>query len=129
MAGHNEVGKIGESIAKSFLVKHGFLVLESNYRTRLGEIDLIAKKDSKLHFIEVKSIKVNDLTDTKRLSIQPEDNLTQSKWSKLVITIETYLRHKNIPPTTSWCVDLACVYINTATRQGRVKLLENILKE
>ena len=129
MAEHNEIGKIGERVASLFLVKHGFLVLDTNYRSRYGEIDIVAQKDNKLHFIEVKSIKVRDFADIQRLSVQPEDNLTQSKWSKLVITIETYLHHKNIPHTMSWSIDLACVYINTTTREGKVKLLENICKE
>jgi putative endonuclease len=123
MAQHNEIGKIGEQITKTFLMKHGFSVLETNYRTRFGEIDIIAKKDSKLRFIEVKSVKVRDFSKIDTLSVTPEDNLTQSKWSKLVISIQTYLRHRNVTRETLWQIDLACVYIDTEKRQGRVKLL------
>ena len=122
MAEHNEIGKIGEQIAKTFLVKHGFSVLELNYRTKFGEIDIIAKKDSKLRFVEVKSVKVRDFSKINILSVTPEDNLTQSKWSKLVISIQTYLRHRNVTQETLWQVDLACIYIDTEKRQGRVKL-------
>jgi putative endonuclease len=129
MAQHNEIGKIGEQITKTFLMKHGFSVLETNYRTRFGEIDIIAKKDSKLRFIEVKSVKVRDFSKIDTLSVTPEDNLTQSKWSKLVISIQTYLRHRNVTRETLWQIDLACVYIDTEKRQGRVKLLENVHKE
>lgn len=129
MAEHNEIGKIGENIAKTFLMKHGFSILERNYRTRYGEIDIIAKKDNILHFIEVKSVKVIDFFSLEKLHVQPEDNLTLSKWSKLVISCETYLHHKNIPDTTKWQIDLACVYINTKIREGRVTLFENIHKE
>lgn len=129
MAEHNEIGKIGEKITKTFLMKHGFSVLETNYRTRYGEIDIIARKDSKIRFIEVKSVKVRNLSETENLDVQPEDNLTHAKWSKFVISVQTYLKHKNIPKETTWQIDLACVYINTETREGRVKLLENILKE
>ena len=129
MAEHNEIGKIGENITKTFLMKHGFSVIESNYRTRYGEIDIIAKKDSKLRFIEVKSIKVRNISDINDLKVRPEDNLTEGKWSKLIISIETYLRHKNVAHETKYQLDLACVYINTETREGKVKLLENVLKE
>ncbi|HCC06443.1 TPA: YraN family protein [Candidatus Nomurabacteria bacterium] len=129
MAQHNEIGKIGENITKTFLMKHGFSVLETNYRTRYGEIDIIARKDSKMRFIEVKSVKVNNLSETENLDVQPEDNLTRAKWSKFVISVETYLKHKNIPKEIKWQIDLACVYINTETREGRVKLIENIHKE
>ncbi|MFA5132305.1 MAG: YraN family protein [Candidatus Paceibacterota bacterium] len=129
MAEHNEIGKIGENITKTFLMKHGFSVLETNYRTRYGEIDIIAKKDNKIRFVEVKSVKVRDFLHNDTLAVKPEDNLTHDKWSKIVVSVETYLRHKNIAPDIRWQIDLACVYINTETREGRVKFLENILKE
>jgi putative endonuclease len=129
MAEHNEIGKIGENITKTFLMKHGFSVIETNYRTRYGEIDIIAKKDNKLRFIEVKSIKVRDFDRLDGLSVQPEDNLTFAKWSKFAISVQTYLRHKNVPHEMKWQIDLACVYINTETREGKVKLLENIHRE
>lgn len=129
MAQHNEIGKIGENIAVTFLMKHGFSVIERNYRTNYGEIDIIAKKDNILRFTEVKSVKVRDFLHLENLSVKPEDNLTKAKWSKLVISIEIYLQHRNISHETKWYVDLACVYVNTETRQGFVKLLENIHKE
>ena len=49
------LGKIGENLAIDFLKSHNFSVLEKNFRSRLGEIDIIAKKDHCLYFIEVKT--------------------------------------------------------------------------
>ncbi|MCR4276953.1 MAG: YraN family protein [Candidatus Roizmanbacteria bacterium] len=49
------LGKIGENFAIDFLKSHNFSVLEKNFRSRLGEIDIIAKKDHCLYFIEVKT--------------------------------------------------------------------------
>jgi putative endonuclease len=129
MAEHNEIGKIGENIANSFLVKHDFSVLETNYRTKYGEIDIIARKDNKIRFIEVKSLKVKDLLNLDNITIRPEDNLTKDKWDKIVISCQTYLYHRNIPQETLWQIDLVCVYIDTENRQGKVKFLENIIKE
>jgi putative endonuclease len=40
MAEHNEIGKIGENVTTTFLMKHGFSVLERNYRIKYGEIDI-----------------------------------------------------------------------------------------
>lgn len=51
-----KIGKLGEELAKRFLMKHGYSILEENYTKKYGEIDLIAKKDDIIHFIEVKSI-------------------------------------------------------------------------
>ena len=40
------IGKYGEDIAKNFLIKNGFEILEMNYRySRVAEIDIIASKD------------------------------------------------------------------------------------
>lgn len=129
MAEHNEIGKIGEEITRKFLHSCNFFLIECNYRTRFGEIDIIAKKDNKLHFIEVKSVKVKNFDTLEKLTIKPEDNLTFAKWSKLIITIEQYLKHKNVSHETRFQIDLACVYVNTETRHGLVKLLENVHKE
>ncbi len=129
MAEHNEIGKIGENITKTFLMKHGFQVLETNYRNKYGEIDIIAKKDSKIRFVEVKTIKVRGVGNTKSLNVLPMDNLTEAKWRHLTISAEGYLKHRGVTHETRWQIDLACVYLDTEIRQGRVVLMENILKE
>ena len=50
------IGKYGEDVAKNFLIKKGFQILETNYRySRVAEIDIIASKKDVLHFIEVKT--------------------------------------------------------------------------
>lgn len=49
-----EIGSKYEQKAVSFLEQKGYLVLETNYRNRYGEIDIIASKDAFLVFVEVK---------------------------------------------------------------------------
>lgn len=129
MAEHNEIGIIGENITTTFLQKEGFLILRRNYRTRQGEIDIVAEKDKKLHFVEVKSIKVRSFKNLETIKVRPEDNLTKSKWSKLTVCIESYLKEKNVSDETRWQIDLACVYVDTEIKQGLVKLLQNIHME
>jgi putative endonuclease len=48
-------GRQGESVAVSWLTCHGYKILEQNYRTFLGEIDVIARQDQTICFIEVKT--------------------------------------------------------------------------
>ena len=48
-------GSEGERAATKFLERRGYRILASNYRTRLGEIDLIAEDRGTLVFIEVKA--------------------------------------------------------------------------
>ena len=53
---HNQkLGKNGEKEACSYLKKNGWKILEKNYKTPFGEIDIIAKKDDTVAFIEVKT--------------------------------------------------------------------------
>jgi len=49
------LGIIGEKIAQSYLIKKGYEILETNFYTRKGEIDIITKKENCIIFIEVKT--------------------------------------------------------------------------
>jgi len=76
MSQHNEVGKIGEEIAKKFLEKQGYKIIEQNYKTKYAEIDLIAKKGEDLILVEVRT-KVGDKFGT------PEETINKKKMRKL----------------------------------------------
>ncbi|GAU09964.1 YraN family protein [Desulfoplanes formicivorans] len=54
-SGAGEVGRYGEDVACSYLVEHGYCILERNWRTRQGEIDIICSRGGELVFVEVKS--------------------------------------------------------------------------
>lgn len=49
------LGKEGEELAKKFLNKKGYKIIEQNYKTPIGEIDIIARDRETLVFIEVKT--------------------------------------------------------------------------
>lgn len=49
-----KLGKLGEEIASDFLIKNGVKIIERNYNTKYGEIDLIALENETIIFIEVK---------------------------------------------------------------------------
>ena len=51
---NKEKGDEGESIACNYLINNNYRILERNFKTNLGEIDIIAKKDKCICFIEVK---------------------------------------------------------------------------
>ncbi|MFA6105399.1 MAG: YraN family protein [Patescibacteria group bacterium] len=63
------IGKWGEEQAAKFLVRQGFQVIENNYNASVGEIDIVAKKDSDFYFVEVKTRSAgpmaNDLSVTR----------------------------------------------------------------
>ncbi len=57
MSGKKEIGFLGEDAANKYLMDNGYKILQRNFRTRFGEIDIIAKEGKYLVFIEVKTRK------------------------------------------------------------------------
>ena len=53
---NKNLGDWGEAQACSFLERHGFKIIERNYHTTMGEIDVIATKGDDYYFVEVKKI-------------------------------------------------------------------------
>jgi putative endonuclease len=55
MSSGHELGRLGEKIAAIYLHKYGFTIIDTNYRIRGGEIDIIAQFQNLVVFVEVKS--------------------------------------------------------------------------
>ena len=49
-----QIGNLYENKARKYLSNNGYVILEQNYRTKIGEIDIIARNENYLCFIEVK---------------------------------------------------------------------------
>lgn len=121
-----EVGSLGESITASFLVKHGFSIVDRNFHRRWGEIDIIAKdKGEKLHFVEVKSV-LSKIADVPReTAYRPEENVHPMKARRLARTIQTYLLESGWEG--EWQFDVAAVFIDAENRRAKVRLLKDII--
>lgn len=77
-------GKEGEVCARKFLEKAGFRILTTNYRSRFGEIDIIAEEGDTLVFIEVKTLSSSFL-------VSPFDAVDLKKQGKIIRTALRYL--------------------------------------
>ena len=78
-------GKLGENIAKDFLVKRGFKILDTNFRySRFGEIDIIASKSNIIYFVEVKYRTTNTFGT-------PFEAITKQKLEKILSSAKFYL--------------------------------------
>ena len=84
MAEHNLFGKEGEDLATQWLMEKGYEILCRNWRHKHYEIDIIAKKDKFLHFIEVKSRHYSPFG-------HPEDSVGKKKFKNLQRAANEYL--------------------------------------
>lgn len=120
------LGDIGENIACMFLEKRGFEILDRNYLRKWGEIDIIAKKNNVIHFVEVKSVSCVTLDLVSHgTSYRPEDNVHPQKLKRLARAMQTYVLEKRID--LDWQLDLVTVRIDERNRKGRAEILENII--
>ncbi|HPG74341.1 MAG TPA: YraN family protein [Bacteroidales bacterium] len=55
MALHNEIGKWGEKTASDYLVGSGYAIVDTNWRFRRSEIDIVAQTGNTIVFVEVKT--------------------------------------------------------------------------
>jgi putative endonuclease len=124
-----KIGQIGEDCACEYLEKNGYRVIERNYLKKWGEIDIIAKKGEKVHFIEVKSVsrRLDSVTHVTNDQYNPEDNMHPWKLERLGRAVQSYLLDRNIPDEVEWQFDLVTAYIDIDKRLGRVELLEDIV--
>lgn len=76
-------GFLGEAHVASWLQQNGYAILRQNYTTKLGEIDIIAKKDNMISFIEVKT-RFTTYFDLSEL-------ITPSKQKKIILTARRYI--------------------------------------
>lgn len=89
MAGHNELGRWGEVIARELLLTQGYAICGENIRISGVEIDFIATKDDVICFVEVKT-RSTDFVD-------PVEAIDRRKRSRLVKAADSYMRQYEIP--------------------------------
>jgi putative endonuclease len=79
------LGSEGEAIAVQFLKKQGYTIIAHNYKTRIGEIDIIAKDDETIVFVEVK-------TRSDDAFCAPYESVNTSKRQKIKNVASLYLQ-------------------------------------
>jgi putative endonuclease len=82
-------GRMGEKLAKEYLQKKGYLILDTNWRFQHKEIDIIAMINSEVVFVEVKSRKNTDFG-------QPEEAVDYQKQRHLIDAAEAYIIDKKL---------------------------------
>lgn len=107
MSRHNIIiGNAGENKAVDYLIKKGYIILERNFRTPYGEIDIIAQKDGLTIFCEVKT------RSSAKYGLGREA-ITKSKLSHMLKSAEYYIYNLELDDDTPIRFDVIEITLNT----------------
>jgi putative endonuclease len=97
MANHNELGKLGETVAAQYLIRKGYEIVERNWRNTHKEIDIIAKKGKELVIVEVKTRQSDEYGD-------PDLAVTRQKQARLISAANAYIFQNRLDVSTRFDV-------------------------
>lgn len=111
-----ERGNLGEKLAVSFLKRNHYQILQRNFRSRFGEIDIVAKDGEDLVFIEVKT--------RAYLSFgTPEEAITPEKIKRIIKSADYFkLLHPELPDSLR--IDL--VAVDLVEDEPQIRIIKNI---
>ncbi len=123
------IGKYGEEIAVRYLTNKGFIIQNRNYLKKWGEIDIVARRTGKVHFVEVKTVSYETKEYLKesvsRGNWRPEDNLHAFKIKKLSRAIESWISEYKY--VGDWQIDVMAIKVVPREKFATVKYLPNII--
>ncbi len=115
MAEHNELGRLGEQLARDFLIAKGYQILEQNWVCGHKEIDIIAKDGNELVIVEVKTRRVTYLVD-------PEETVDKYKQQFLIWAADSYVQRNNLDIDVRF--DIVAIVIDK-NNEHRIEHIEN----
>jgi putative endonuclease len=115
-----QTGRLGEQLAEEYLLDQGFQIITKNFHSLYGEIDIIAKKNGKLHFIEVKSRRNSSFG-------LPVESYTYIKQQKIIKTAFIYMDQQDT--RLSFQFDFISILLDQEDGTKEIKMMENALYE
>ena len=116
------LGDSGERVAALFLEQHGYRIIARNFRTSLGEMDLIAEDADGLAFVEVR---------TRRGAAMgaPEESLTPRKRVRLFAIAQEFLQMHPAYGEPPWRIDLVAIELDRGGKLVRVEVIKGAVEE
>jgi putative endonuclease len=119
MASLNKVtGKLGENLAETFLINKGYQIIDKNVTSHWGELDIVAKKQNTIVFVEVKTRR----SETKG---KLYESITYYKIKHLKRTIQAYIT-KNHFTNNKFSLDVITVLLNPDNSAKEIKHYEKV---
>lgn len=113
-----QLGRLGESIASDLLLTRSYIIVAKNYRSKVGEIDIIAKKDHTYAFVEVKC----------RIGARmgmPYEAVTRNKIHRIMQTARLYVLQNNLKDY-KLSVHVISILLNPDRTVQKVKHFEDV---
>jgi len=117
-------GILGEKITIDYLENKGYQILDKNYFSkfergpRRGEIDIVAKKEGTISFVEVKTLR-----QAQEGPFNPEQKVDHLKQRKIIKAAQSWLIKNKIPLDSKWQIDV--VAINLENNQAKIRHFTN----
>jgi putative endonuclease len=112
-----KIGDWGEAQARAYLVSKGFKILAQNIYTEYGEIDLVAQKAGRLHFVEVKTKRTKSFG-------YPEEAVTERKLRHMTESAQSYIQsHPELD--TDYQLDVPAIQVDAQGNQ-EIMCFENV---
>lgn len=120
-----QLGGFGEKIAINYLKNKGYQILDKNFSITTGiikgEIDIVAKKDDIINFIEVKTLNL-----LQNQSFQPEEKVDFRKQEKIMKLAQIWLTRRQIPLGVKWQIDVIGIKLDLNIKKAKISHFKNI---
>ena len=115
------VGIKGENLALEFLKRKGYKIAATNLRTPFGELDIVARKENIIVFVEVK-------TRTSLSLGPPHISVTKLKQRSIIKNALYYLKRYGLTHSY-WRIDVVSVLLGPGHDAESIELIENAVEE
>ena len=115
------LGQLGEELAVQHLKSLGYLILKRNYRCQHGEVDIIARDQERLAFVEVRARRGTAFGT-------PEESVTPRKQERLATVARSYLQETGYADV-DWGIDVVAVELTPRGGLRRIELIRNAVVE
>ena len=115
------LGQLGEELAAQHLQRLGYVILRRNYRCTSGEVDIVARDQERLAFVEVRTRRSTTFGT-------PEESVTPKKQERLANVARTYLEEQGYADV-DWGIDVVAVEFTFYGRLQRIELFRNAVME
>jgi putative endonuclease len=114
---NQETGRLGEKLACAHLSKHGYKIIETNFRCAHGEIDIVARQRHTLVFVEVKCRRNRGFG-------LPVEAVTAGKQKKMVAAAFYYLQ-SHPQENENWRIDVVSIELDEKNKPSEISVIEN----